>query len=64
MTIADCEAMPIPDIVALFELTGSTITEEEIKANIAAGAPVNANGTLDLLKYGAWLVEDATQKRS
>jgi hypothetical protein len=48
--------MTIPDAVALLQLEGSTVTEDEMRANIAAGAPKNADGTINLLRYCGWLV--------
>lgn len=36
---------------------GTTVDAERIRADIAAGAPVNADGTVSLIAYGAWLVQ-------
>jgi hypothetical protein len=38
----------------------SPVTDDEIEADLAAGAPKNSDGTLNLLHYTAWL---ATSKR-
>lgn len=62
MTTEETRRLSIPDFIALMELSGGTITEEEIQATISAGAPVNEDGTIDLQQYGAWLVEDAKAK--
>lgn len=35
---------------------GTTVDAERIRADIAAGAPVNKDGTISLIAYGAWLV--------
>lgn len=32
-------------------------TPEAVQADIEAGAPVNADGTVNLIEYAAWLVE-------
>lgn len=32
------------------------ISVEDLRRDIAAGAPVNADGTMHLLQYGAWLL--------
>ena len=32
------------------------VTVEMLEADIAAGAPTNPNGTIDLVRYAAWLV--------
>jgi len=36
---------------------------EKIRADIAAGAPTNADGTVNLVQYVAWLVRQATGRR-
>jgi hypothetical protein len=37
---------------------GSPVTEEMIRADIDAGAPTNADGTINLVHYAAWLVAE------
>jgi hypothetical protein len=37
---------------------GKPVTEEMIRADIDAGAPTNADGTLNLVCYAAWLVKE------
>lgn len=61
ISVKELESMSVPDAVALLQLEGSTATEEEMRANIDAGAPVNADGTINLLRYCGWLVK-ATRK--
>jgi len=47
------------DFVTAMRRSGSrTLTLERLEADIAAGAPVNADGTLDILKYVAWIVRE------
>ena len=36
---------------------GRPVTEEMIRADIAAGAPVNPDGTMNLIHYAAWLAQ-------
>jgi hypothetical protein len=43
----------------LTKASGHTITVDMIQADLAAGAPVNADGTLNLIHYAAWLVQEA-----
>jgi len=38
---------------------GSPITENLLRADIEAGAPTNADGTINLVHYAAWLVKEA-----
>lgn len=35
------------------------ITEAMVRADIQAGAPTNADGTVNLVHYAAWLVKEA-----
>jgi len=37
---------------------GKTVTEEMVKKDIEAGAPVNADGTVNLIHYAAWLAKE------
>ncbi len=37
---------------------GRKITEDMLRADIDAGAPVNADGTINLVHYAAWLVRE------
>jgi len=37
---------------------GRRITEEMIRADTKAGAPVNSDGTVNLIHYTAWLVKE------
>jgi len=39
---------------------GRRITEEMLRADIDAGAPVNPDGTINLVHYTAWLVREVT----
>ena len=36
---------------------GSPVTEEMLQADLAAGAPENADGTINLVHYAAWLAK-------
>ena len=37
---------------------GRKIGEDVIREDLAAGAPVNPDGTINLLHYAAWLVRE------
>ena len=43
----------------LTAVAGKQITEAEICADLDAGAPANADGTINLVHYTAWLVKEA-----
>lgn len=46
------------ELVRLLKSQGSrTITEETLSANIEAGAPVNEDGTVNLIEYAAWILK-------
>lgn len=62
LTVEETDTLTIPDLVALLQLTGGEATETQIRANISAGAPANADGTISLRRYGAWL--DSLRKRT
>ena len=51
-------ALPIGMLVRILKQAGSRlITEESIAEDIAAGAPQNEDGTVNLIEYAAWLVK-------
>jgi hypothetical protein len=37
---------------------GKTVTEKRVKEDIEAGAPVNGDGTVNLVEYIAWLARE------
>lgn len=52
-------AMPLADVAKLLSrAAGTPVTAEMLQADIAAGAPRNADGTLNLVHYAAWLVKE------
>lgn len=57
-------ALPVADAARLLSAAGGTrVTAEMIQADIDAGAPTNADGTLNLVQYAAWLVREAADRR-
>ena len=40
---------------------GKSMTEEMVQKDIEAGAPVNPDGTINLIHYAAWLVKEAAR---
>lgn len=57
------EALPKETVVEVLRRSGSrTATKERLDADIAAGAPVNADGTINVIAYTAWILkEDADE---
>ncbi len=52
-------ALTVGDAARLLTKVGGTpITVALLEADIAAGAPTNADGTLNLVHYAAWLVKE------
>ena len=39
---------------------GRTVSEDMIRADLDAGAPVNGDGTINLIHYAAWLAKAAS----
>ncbi len=51
-------AMSSADVArVLARLGGSPVTEDMLRADIDAGAPTNADGSINLVHYAAWLVQ-------
>ena len=44
-------------VTAMRRSGSRTLTLERLEADIAAGAPVNADGTINILKYVAWIAK-------
>lgn len=52
-------SLTIADAARLLSKTGAKpISPAMIEADLAAGAPVNADGTIHLVNYAAWLVKE------
>ncbi len=52
-------ALTIADAAKLLSKAGGRlITPEQIDADIAAGAPLNGDGTINLVTYAAWLSKE------
>jgi hypothetical protein len=52
-------ALALADAARLLsKVGGQAVTAAMLQADIAAGAPTNANGTLNLVHYTAWLVRE------
>lgn len=49
------DALTVVDLVELFKQAGSSVTVEDIEADVEDGAPTNPDGTLNVLEYGAWV---------
>ncbi len=56
-------ALSLADAAKLLtKAAGQSISVEMLETDIAAGAPTNADGTLNLVHYAAWLVREVSQR--
>ncbi len=54
-------ALSVPDVVRVFMKSGArNMTEEKVRSDIAAGAPVNLDGSMNVIHYAAWLAKELT----
>ena len=52
-------ALPLADLARLLSKSaGRTISPEMLRRDVDAGAPVNPDGTINLVHYAAWLVKE------
>lgn len=55
--------MEIPDLARLLAASGARQADaERIRLDIDAGAPTNADGTINLVHYAAWLARQAAAR--
>lgn len=52
-------ALTRAQLVKVLTSAGGKSNEEDVSADLAAGAPVNADGTIHLIHYAAWLARQA-----
>ena len=51
----------IPDLAKLLKHAGSThASEDAIRDDVGKGAPVNQDGTINLIHYTAWLLREVS----
>lgn len=63
--ILNPNALSLPDAAKLLSrASGQLVTVEMLQADIAAGAPTNSNGTINLVHYAAWLLKEMGRARS
>ena len=55
-------ALPLADLATLLSrVGGKPVTAEMVQEDVAAGAPQNPDGTMNLVHYAAWLVREVTR---
>ena len=55
LTVADAARL-------LTKVGGQPVTIAMLQTDFAAGAPVNADGSINLVHYAAWLVREASSR--
>ncbi len=51
-------ALPLETVVAVLRKAGARYLDADaVRADLAAGAPVNPDGTINLLAYAAWMLQ-------
>jgi len=54
-------ALDIDDLVRLLRASGSRhASADQVRDDVALGAPTNADGTINLMHYTAWLARQVT----
>jgi len=57
-------ALPLADAARLLSAVGGqVVTVEMLRADVAAGAPTNVDGTINVAHYAAWLVAQTGDRR-
>ncbi len=55
-------ALALEDVARLLSRSGGRpVTVEMLREDLAAGAPANADGTLNLVHYAAWLAREVAR---
>ncbi|MBP7747066.1 MAG: hypothetical protein KA383_13145 [Phycisphaerae bacterium] len=56
-------ALPLADAARLLSAVGGqVVTVEMLQADVAAGAPTNDDGTVNVAHYAAWLVKEMSAR--
>lgn len=62
-TAINPNALTVANAARLLTRTyGEPVTEEMIRTDLAAGAPANRDGTINLVLYAAWLVKEMSTR--
>ena len=57
--------MPVAEAAALFaRFRAQHTTLDAIRADLAAGAPANPDGTINLIHYAAWLARELARRNA
>ena len=53
-------ALSLDDAARVLTAAGGSVTVDWLRADVESGAPLNPDGTLNLVHYAAWLVKEAS----
>jgi hypothetical protein len=48
-------ALTVPQLATVLSAAGGKVIAADVEKDLAAGAPTNADGTVHLIRYTAWL---------
>jgi len=51
-------AFPVDELARALAALGAHVTVENVREDVAAGAPTNPDGTVNLVHYAAWLAKE------
>ncbi len=55
------QALRLEDLARILSASGpNPVTVEMLQADVADGAPTNADGTLNMVHFAAWLVKETS----
>ena len=55
-------SLTVAQVARLLSRAGSSpVTPAMVESDVAAGAPTNPNGTINLVHYAAWLVREVAR---
>ena len=58
------QALRLEDLVRVLSASGPrSVTLEMLRADVAAGAPTNPDGTISLVQYTRWLITEMSHGR-
>jgi hypothetical protein len=55
--------LSVDQVAALLQRAGARhMAPERVRADIAAGAPANPDGSINLIAYGAWMLQELARR--
>jgi hypothetical protein len=55
--------LSVDQVATLLQRAGArSMSADRVRSDLAAGAPVNEDGTISLIAYGAWMLRDLSRR--